>query len=147
MEDSFSKLVTIIISVIMLCVIPSFYLSVLCDFNNYYYENNYIKSKLDEAIYKGKIDDLDLVSNNDITIYRDTYVPIYDEEKTISFTNDTIKREIENNDVFYLEKGDSIVITHKNNFTNTNVFMNKLFNTDNETNYITYAGVVKNESF
>ena len=147
MDDSFSKLIAIIISVIMLCVIPAFYLTMLCDFNNYYYQNNYMKTKLDEAIYKGKITDLDFLSSNEVVVYREQYLPMYDEEKIVSFTNDTIIRNIKDNNAFYLEEGDTIVMTYKNNFSNISIFLNKFFDLDIENNYITYSGVVKNEAY
>lgn len=147
MDDSFSKMFAIILSVIMLCVIPAFYLAMLCDLNNYYYQNNYMKTKLDEAIYKGKIDDVYFITNSEVVVYRDEYFPLYEEEKTVSYTNDTIKKCIENDKVFKLEVGDTIEITYKNNFSKVYTFINKIFNLNLDNNYITYSGVVKNESY
>lgn len=147
MDDSFSKMFAIILSVIMLCVIPAFYLAMLCDLNNYYYQNNYMKTKLDEAIYKGKIDDVYFITNSEVVVYRDEYFPLYEEEKTVSYTNDTIKKCIENDKAFKLEVGDTIEITYKNNFSKVYTFINKIFNLNLDNNYITYSGVVKNESY
>lgn len=151
MEDSFSKLVSILISIIMLCVIPAFYLSMFSDYTSNYYNNNYYTFKLDEMIYKGRINDSDLVSSKDVSIVveREVYFPEDEEVKVVSFSNDTIKNEIDRTGQFKLEIGDDVYITYKLNNDNTFIFLKNIFNItkDNNADTITYQGVVKNETY
>ncbi|MCQ2978174.1 MAG: hypothetical protein MJ245_00040 [Clostridia bacterium] len=151
MEDSFSKLVSILISIIMLCVIPAFYLSMFSDFTSNYYNNYYYTFKLDEMIYKGRINDSDLVSSKDVSIVveREVYFPEDEEVKVVSFSNDTIENEIDRTGQFKLEIGDDVYITYKLNNDNTFIFLKNIFNIakDNNADTITYQGVVKNETY
>lgn len=148
MDDIFSKIVSIILMVILLCIIPAFYISIYTDVTRYLYNNNQMTSFLDEIIYTGSIKDNELLRNDnfEIIVERKIYLPDYEEIKNISLTKNTINEKILNNSIYKFDKGDLVTVVLKND-NRSDIFFNKIFNINNNVSYLTYSGVVKNECY
>lgn len=149
MDDIFSKMVSIILIVILLCVVPAFYVSLYTDLSRYLYLNNRITSLIDEVIYTGVIRDDELLHNDDfeLTLQRNVYIPEDNEMKCLALTKNTINEQIKNNSIYKFEQGDIVTAFLVDNKNLSNTFLDKIFNIKNNVNYITYTGVVKNECY
>lgn len=149
MDDIFSKMVSIILIVILLCIVPAFYVSLYTDLSRYLYLNNRITSLIDEVIYTGTIKDDELLHNDnfELTLQRNVYIPEDNEMKSLALTKNTINEQIKNNSIYKLEQGDIVTAFLVNNKNLSNTFLDKIFNIKNNVNYITYTGVVKNECY
>ena len=147
MDDIFSKIISIIILVITLCIIPAFYLNIYYDFVSYNNKLNEAYLFLDNATLKGEIleDKRLLDSNFQLIVLRNRYFPKEDDVCNIAYTNASILDEIVSKKSFKLNVGDIVVITWDNEFKNSNLFLNNIFNFKFSNIPIRIAGVVRNE--
>ncbi|MCQ2749410.1 MAG: hypothetical protein MJ246_05475 [Clostridia bacterium] len=147
MDNYFSKIFTILLLAVLLCVVPAFYITMLTDYTNTVNESSKTRALLDKILLTGEVKEEDFESS-DITIevFRDTYILNEDGEyelRTVSYTEDSLidKQNVK------LEVGDIVVITNKCSGSNTGLFLKFIFGTKLDDVMIRLAGVCKNESY
>ena len=147
MDNYFEKTFTIILLVILLCVVPAFYITMLTDYTKTVNETSMTRSILDRILLTGEVREEDFLNNKDLSIevFRDSYFENEYGElelKTVCFTGDSL---ITNKNV-KLEVGDTVILTNKCSGRNSSLFLKSLFGASCDDIMIRLAGVCKNES-
>lgn len=149
MDDIFSKMISIILITIMLCIIPAFYISLFTDLNNNNYILNQMELLLDKITLKGYIEDDEFLydDNLEVIVERDLYVPEKEEITNYAFKKNVILQNIEEKNIQKFEYGDVVTLMYNGDYSNSNIFFKRLFGMKEKNNDITFAGVVKNECY
>ena len=146
MDNYFSKIFTILLLVVLLCVVPAFYITMLTDFTKTVNETSNTRALLDKILLTGEVKEDDFTDDLSIEVFRDTFIENEDGEyelRTVCYTKDSL---ITNKNAT-LEVGDTVVLTNKCNSNKTSLFLKHIFGTSSLDTTIRLAGVCKNENY